>query len=639
MQKDIGVVPKPLPGSSFLIERCTIQPDLNRVVTHDGRITHLEPKVMQLLVFMAERPEAVLARDTLLNAIWGDAFVTEQVLTNAISLIRQSFGDAGRDYLQTIPKKGYRLTARVLPESTPLSLEPQVSFDNEFQRAQPNGKRRIWTSWTGVFMALCLGSVIAVISSYTFWRHSPAGKAASGIHSIAVLPLENLSGDPEQKYLVDGIHDELTSKLGRIAALDVRSRTSTMHYRSADKTVPAIARELKVDAVLEGSVRRSGKRLSITLQLIEAATDRQLWSKTYERDLTDVLQTENEIAAEVASEVNATLTPAERSRFASARGVNPEAYDAYLRGRYYTAQVTVDSVPKAIAEFELAIAKDPSFAAAYAGLAYLYVQAPGRQVPGLNDRRAMELAEGAANRALELDPDSAEAHTAAGGVRLATFRPHTAEREFRRALQLNPNSADAEVMYAITLVRLERPKEAVEHADRAVELDPNSASTNWYAGLAYLYAGENKHGGQLRRVLELDPNFPMAHFALAWRDASSGKGSGKCDNEHLRLAGRNPERLAFLAYCYGKTGRMDEAKRAFHQMETDPNFPNMYPRMLAYAYIGLGDKEKAIAVMQRAFDDRTPWFDEILLGKCELDPDPRFQAIKQQVRALYAEDK
>jgi tetratricopeptide (TPR) repeat protein len=258
----------------------------------------------------------------------------------------------------------------------------------------------------------------------------------------------------------------------------------------------------------------------------------------------------------------------------------------------------------------------------------------------LSDRHALELAEGAANRALELDPDSAGAHTAAGGVRLATFRPHTAEREFRRALQLNPNSADAEVWYAITLVRLGRVHEAIAHAERAAKLDPNSPSTNWYVGLAYGYAGDDKRlREQVGKVLQLDPNFPMAHFIKAWGEAFSGKGSGRCDNEHLRLAGRNPERLAFLAYCYGKTGRMGEAKRKFHEMETDPNFPNMYPRMLAYAYIGLGDKDKAIAVKQRAFDDRTPWFDEILLGPCELDPDPRFQAIKQQVRDLYAEDR
>jgi pentatricopeptide repeat protein len=195
-------------------------------------------------------------------------------------------------------------------------------------------------------------------------------------------------------------------------------------------------------------------------------------------------------------------------------------------------------------------------------------------------------------------------------------------------------------MYAITLVRLERVQEAVAHAERAGELDPNSPSTNWYVGIAYRYAGQNKRADEQRRkVLQLDPNFPMAHFALAWAEAFSGRGTGKCDNEHLRFAGRNPERLAFLAYCYGKTGRMEEAKRKFREMETDPDFPNMYPRMLAYAYIGLGNNEKAIAVMRRAFDQRTPWFDEILLGRSELEPDPRFQAIKKAVRTLYADDQ
>lgn len=625
-----ALAPKSLSQSVFLIERCTVDPTLNRVISHDGRITHLEPKVIQLLVYMAERPDEVLSRDTLLNSIWGDAFVCEQVLTNAISQIRQSFGEAGRDYLQTIPKKGYRLTARVLPEPVPTSPNAQVIGKERPSHGEASDhKNKAWQ------IAAVTALVVAVATAAYF-----AIPQKHPIRSVAVLPLQNLSGDKEQNYIVDGIHEELTSTLGRIGTLQVKSRTSAMHYRNTEKTVPAIARELHVDAVLEGSVQCSGRRVAITLKLIDATDDRQLWSKTYNREMTDVLRLENEIAVEVAREVNAVLTPPQRSLLASARSVNPEAYDAYLKGRYYTAQTSLDTVPKAIAEFELAIAKDPSFAAAYAGLADLYVKSPGRQVPGLNDRHAMELAEGAANRALELDPDSAEAHTAAGGVRLATFRPHTAEREFRRALQLNPSSADAEVMYAITLVRLERVQEAVAHAERAGELDPNSPSTNWYVGLAYGYAGENERAGeQLRKVLELDPNFPMAHFALAWREAFSGHGTGKCDNEHLRLAGRNPERLAFLAYCYGKTGRTDEAKRKFHEMETDPNFPNMYPRMLAYAYIGLGNNEKAIAVMQRAFDERTPWFDEILLGRGELDSDPRFQALKTAVRGLYAEDQ
>ncbi len=625
------LVPKSLSQSAFLIERCTVEPALGRVTSHDGQVTHLEPKIMQLLVFMAEHADEVLSRDALLNSVWGDAFVCEQVLTNAISQIRQSFGDAGRDYLQTIPKKGYRLTARVLPESSPESSNVQVSGGEELPRREvgDNSKRLSKIAATIVV----LGIAVALAYYFVIPQKHP-------IRSVAVLPLQNLSGDSEKNQIVDGIHDELTSTLGRVGTLQVTSRTSVMRYRDTQKPVPAIARELHVDAVLEGSVQCSGSRIAITLKLIDAKDDHQIWSKIYDREMTDVLRLENEITADVAKEVNAVLTPTQRLLLASAPSVNPEAYNAYSKGRYYAAQTTVDTVPKAIAEFELAIAKDSSFAAAYAGLADLYVQSPGRQVPGLSDRQALKLAEEAANKALELDPNSPEAHTAAGNVRAATFRPYTAEKEYRRALQLNPNSAGAELGYSGALLRLQRMPEAAEHAKRALVLDPDSAFMNFWASLALSYAGEQKRADEaFQKVLELDPNFPMAHYALAWDEAFSGNGSGKCDNEHLRLAGRNPERLAFLAYCYGKTGRMEEAKRKFHEMETDPNFPNMYPRMLAYAYIGLGDKEKAIAVMQRAFDERTPWFDEIILGPCELDSDPRFQTLKQAVRELYAEDQ
>ena len=628
MQEQV-LAPKPLSKTSFLIERCTVDPMLNRVVSHDGNTTHLEPRIMQLLVYMSEHPEEVLSRETLLNAIWGDAFVCEQVLTNAISQIRQAFGEAGRDYLQTIPKRGYRLTARVTQELATEAPSTPVISDNEPARSIVKRHK------TALQVAVIAALVVAMALSLYF-----AIPRKRAIRSVAVLPLQNLSNNQEQDHVVDGIHEELTSTLGRISKLQVTSRTSVTRYRNTEKPIPKIANELHVDAVLEGSVQCSGNRVAITLKLIDGKNDRQLWSKIYEREMTDVLRLENEITTEVAREVNAALTPTELSLLASAPSVDPEAYEAYLKGRYYTAQTSLEAVPKAVAEFETAIAKDPSFAAAYAGLADLYVQSPGRQVPGLNDRKAIELAEGAAKKALQLDPTSAEAHTAEGNVRLATSRPYTAEREFLRALQLNPNSADAEINYASVLLRLGRPQEAVVHAQRAIQLDPNSPSKNLEASGFFGYSGDRKRSKELfDKVLQLDPHFPMAHFQLAWAEAFSGQGKGKCDNDHLRLAGRNPERLAFLAYCYGKTGRLDEAKRKFHEMETDPNYPNMYPRMLAYAYIGLGEKDKAISVMQRAFDERTPWFDEILLGPCELDSDPRWEAIKKAVRADYEKDQ
>ncbi|HWR17941.1 MAG TPA: protein kinase [Terriglobales bacterium] len=461
------------------------------------------------------------------------------------------------------------------------------------------------------------------------------------VRSIAILPFQNLSGDSKQDYLVDGIHEELTIAFSQITALTVKSRTSTLRYRDNSKTVPAIARELGVDALVEGSVRRSENALAVSVQLIDAVQDRPIWSKSYERQLTDVIPMQNEIALEVAREINVALTPSEQSRLQSAQLIDAQAYELYRQARYYSAQLTVDSVPKALSRFEQSLAKAPRFAAAYAGLADLYLSSPGRQVPGLNDQRALQLAEGAARKAIDLDPVSAEAHTALAAVNSARFRPYTAERELRRALEINPNSVDAHLAFAFNAARLGRAQDAIMHAQRALELDPAFPLTSFKVAIVYHYLGQEERSlQQLQMLLKQTPNFPMAYYGMAMIRIWLGRyDQVNCDDPNIERAGRNPERLAFLTYCYAKVGRHQDAERVFRQLQTHPNFPQVYPRMLSLAYTALGDRDRAVKVLQDAWKARTPWIDEILLEPNDLDSDPRYQALLQAIRTQYQKDQ
>src|ERR1035437_7203245 len=338
-------------------------------------------------------------------------------------------------------------------------------------------------------------------------------KKKSRIKAIAVLPLANLSRDPEQEYFVDGMTEALITDLAQIGALRVISRTSAMRYKGSDKSLPESARELNVDGVVEGSVLRAGDRVRITAQLIHAATDQHIWAKSYERDVSDVLALQSEVARAIAEEVQAKLTPQERARLARARPVNPAAHEAYLKGRYYWARATEESVRKSIEYFAEAIAKDPSYALAHAGLSDAFNQLCNPILELVPQGDLIPRAKAAATMALELDDTLAEAHISLGRIKFYYDWDWTgAEKSFRRAIELNPNYPYAHYVYALLLSAVGRHTEAIRESTRALESDPVALLVNGVAGLIYCFAGQFETAEeQLRKTLQLDSNFMFAH--------------------------------------------------------------------------------------------------------------------------------
>ena len=466
-------------------------------------------------------------------------------------------------------------------------------------------------------------------------RETRAG--TSRIRAIAVLPLTNLSRDPEQDYFVDGMTEALITDLAQIGALRVISRTSAMRYKGSDKPLPEIARELNVDGFVEGSVLRLGERVRITAQLIHAATDQHVWAKSYDREVSDVLSLQSEVARAIAEEVQAKLTPQERARLSRVKKVNPAAHEAYLKGRYYWARATEEAVRKSIEYFEEAVAKDPNYALAYAGLADAYNQLANPILEIVPQQAIIPKVKAAATQALELDDSLAEAHISVGRIRFYfDWDWEGAERSFRRAIELNPNYPYAHYMYALLLSALGRHPEAIRESTRALESDPVALLVNGVAGLIFCFAGQFAAAeDQLRKTLQLDPNFMFAHWALG----------GLC----LVPLGRYEEAIAelqkaialsenvahprgLLGYAYAKVGRTEDAKRVLEELDDLSQRRYVAPVSRVFIYAGLGD-DRLFDALEDAYQQRSS---SLVWGKVfphwdDLRAQPRFRELLRRM--------
>ncbi len=454
------------------------------------------------------------------------------------------------------------------------------------------------------------------------------------IESIAVLPLDNLSGDPSQEYFADGMTEALISNLAQIRALRVISRTSVMRYRNSQKTVPEIARELHVDAVVEGSVQKASERVRITAQLIHAATDTHIWAKDYERDLRDVLSLQSEVARAIASEIKVQLTPQEQTRLASTRPVNPEALEAYLRGRYLWNKFTVEGFQQAVAHFELAIQKDTLYALPYAGLADAYVQLSGRAMP---PAEAMPKAKQAALRALELDPNLAEAHNALAYVIFYyEWDWVEGEKEFKRAIELNAGYSLVHGVYAHYLAASGQFEEALAEHKRARETDPLSPANNCREVRLLVYAHRFAQAIEVhRKLLELDAD---AASSCVWAVPAYVK-EGMAD-QAIAFARTAADRLpgetlpmAMLGHAYWAAGKKQEARALLTKFLALSKKQYRSPYNIAVFYAGLDDRDRAMEWLEKAAQERAG-----LLVYLNVDPlfdslrgDPRFQALLQRM--------
>src|SRR5271156_5819078 len=538
----------------------------------------VQQQPLKLLEILLERPGEVVTREELRSRVWAEESFGDfdQAVNIAIAKLRSALGDSAENprFIETLPKRGYRFIAEVSvvdadarpkrPESAAGDLsglerktEPEPKVENARLAVAP--KRQLWPAgWIIAALALLLSFSILAI-----WLFRSRSSTPTGIRSLAVLPLDNLSGDPSQNYFADGMTDELITDLAQISALRVISRTSVMVYKGARKPLPQIARELNVDAVVEGTVLRSGHQVRITAQLIEASTDKHLWSQSYEGELRDTLALQHQVASAIADQIRINLTPQEQAALKNVKVVNPEAYESYLKGRYFWNKRTADGLKVALAYFKQAIEEDPKFAQAYSGLADTYALLGDWQYAVMTPKEAFPKAKAAAIKALELDSTLGEAHNSLAFV-LDGFDWdfEAAGKEFRRAIELSPGYATAHHWYAWHLSLVGHNDEAIAEMKKAQSLDPLSLIINAdLAELLVLAHSSDESIGQSRKTIEMDPNFALAHNQLAQAYLQKYMFNEAVAEMQIavRLSADSPTCIANLARAYVAAGNKSEA--------------------------------------------------------------------------------
>ena len=445
------------------------------------------------------------------------------------------------------------------------------------------------------------------------WRDRLLGRPRPAqIRSLAVLPLENRSHDPEQDYFADGMTDELITELAKLNAVRVISRTSVMRFKTTDKSLPEIATSLNVDAVVEGSVQRVGDRVRINARLLQARTDQELWARSYEHDLKDVLSLQHEVAEAIEGSIEATLRPSQGSQ--KVRPVNPVAHEAYLKGLYYWNKRSPEGLRKAMKYFQDAIKEDPNYALAYAGLSYTYAFAPELGIPSETAKLNQKAS---AMKAVELDGSLSEAHTALAAAFGGEWNWSRAESEYRRAIELNPNYATARHWYSVQLSILGSHDEAINEAKRALELDPLSLIIQANLGGRYLRAGRYDEAiSECQKALDMDGSFAVAHYCIGFARLQKGQlpDAIAALKSAAQLSQGDPESLSALGYAYAVSGNTKEASKIIRQLQESSNgkyFPAYY---IALVDAGLGLKQDALSSLARAYEHRSA---ELAFAKTE----------------------
>ncbi len=617
--------------ASQIVRFADFEVDLRgRELRRNGARIPLQEQPLQVLAVLLKHAGEVVTREELCQHLWpSDTFVDfDNSLNTAINKIREALGDSTGDphFVETLPRRGYRFIAPLREGVEPQPSEKATQARPAFQPSSPDQPE--------IRRAILLGLALAValLLSFLFWK--PGWRAAPNpIVSLAVLPLENLSRDSDQDYFADGMTDALTTDLGKISALRVISRTSVMQYKGTKRPLQEIARELKVDAILEGTVARSGNRVRVTANLVQTFPERHLWAESYDSEIGDVLTVQATVAQAIAHEIQVKLTPQERKMLAGARRVNSEAFDLCLRGSYAIATGTAEALEQAVAYFQRAIQEDPTYAPAYTGLAFSYATwVPGRAPL----RELMPKAKQAALKAIELDDTLAGAHTALAFVELTYDWNWTgAEKEYKRAIELNPNYAAAHARYAYELVVLGRTEEALVEARRAVEIEPFSFYTDYPV---WVFILARRYDLALERTLETvqaRPNWVWGHYALAQIYEQTGK-TDDAVQEFLKvdeLFGTDPEWIGPLKEAFARSGARGYWIRTLERYRKSAKSRYVSPGMVAAVCARVGDKQCAFEWLEKGFEER----DDLLINlKVEpifdrLHSDPRFQHMVRRV--------
>jgi TolB-like protein/DNA-binding winged helix-turn-helix (wHTH) protein/Tfp pilus assembly protein PilF len=604
-----------------------------RELRRDGRRVKLQGKAFDVLLVLLRNPGGFVTREALERELWPEGTYVdfEHGLNSVVRKLREALGDDAHSprYVETVPRHGYRFIAPV----TVLAAAPAPLDGAPDAASTPEGRplpRR------GLALALTV-LVLGIVAAWWPRIERALRPSDTAIRSLAVLPLLDLSAAGDHEYFADGMTESLIAELGRLPDLKVISRTSAMTYKGSSRTLPDIARRLGVDGVVEGSVAIEGDHVRVTAQLIDARSDRHLWAETYERSLDETLALQAELASAIARQVESRLTPQQVARWNSPGRVDRAAQDAYLRGRYFWNQRTREGFAKARESFEAAIAADPGYALAHAGLADTYGLMSIQGYDLVAPQEAMSRARQEAERALELDDSLAEPHASLAWVNFNyDWDFAAAEREFRRAITLNPGYATAHQWYANLLCILGRFDEASVEIGRALELDPLSRVINNEAGWPLGYLGRHEEAvAQYRRAMELDPLYPTPHLPTGLEFEEMGRYEDAIAEYRTfeRLSGEGPTAAAYIAHAEAKRGRRDEAQRILRDLEKADKTGYVSPYEYALVYAGLGDREPMFAWFAKALQDRSDFL--LYLGVDaawrEYRSDPRFVALLERI--------
>ena len=612
---------------------------------HGIRIKLRGEQPFQVLSILLEHAGEVVTREELRGQLWAaDTFVDfEHSLATAISKIRDALGDSADSprYVETLPRRGYRFIADVAvvdqaaldTRETVVGGVPGTKGHNraDLVREPAASKRWAW-SLARTISGFAVALVLLILAAQIFRLSS---RRPANIRSLAVLPLESLSGDASQDYFADGMTDELITDLGQISVLRVISRTSVMSYKRTRKPLPQIARELNVDAVVEGTVLRSGEQVRITAQLIQASADKHLWADSYEGDVRDTLALQKKVARDIAEQIRINLTSQEQAALTSVKVVNPEAYEDYLKGRYFWNKRTADGLKKAIDYFDQAIEKDPNYAQAYSGLADSYALLGDWQYGVLAPKEAFPRAKAAATKALELDNTLGEAHTSlAFSLDLFDWDWHSADREFRRAIELNPGYATAHHWYAWHLSEMGRNSDAIAEMRKAENLDPLSLIISADVAEILLVAHSYDEAiQQSRKTTDMDPNFAVAHYELGQAFVQKHMYNEAITElrKAIELSGGSTTCTSNLAYAYAVAGRRNEALKIMKDLTNRSNHVFSNAPEIALIYVGLDEKDQAMTWLEKAYAEH---FNPSVLLRPAFDPlrsDPRFQNLVRRI--------
>jgi TolB-like protein/DNA-binding winged helix-turn-helix (wHTH) protein/Tfp pilus assembly protein PilF len=621
----------------------------------------LQDQPLNLLRILLEHPGTLVTRDELHRRLWkpGTFVEFDHSLNTAMMRLREVLGDPSDNprFIETVPRKGYRFIAPVHDAENEELKQKQIRYPLATPNAPDQTELNVAVAppqsestkvlpirlirRVSLSRAIAAGLVVVlfIVAILFLFRRSLGFVApeTQQITSIAVLPMENLSGDSNQDYFADGMTDELIASLARISSLRVVSRTTAMDYKGTHESLEKIAHELHVDAIVEGTVLRSGDRVRITAELVQVSTDRHLWADTYESQLGDILALQNQVAAAIVSQIRIKLTPQDKEALAAARPINPGAFEDYLKGRYYWGKRSQAALDKAIHYFQAATEKDPNYALAYAGLADCYGILGAAIVGTIPTSEVAQKAEAAAKKAVGLDPALAETQTALATVQFNDdWNWKAAEAGFRRAIQLNPNYGTAHQRYSLYLMAMGRTEESLAEMNLARSLDPLSLSMNFSLGWRlYMARRYDEAIAQLLNTIEMDPMYLLAHIVLGQSYEQKGQYSEAIVElqKAASMAPNSPPVLAALGHAYAVAGKRVEALQLLDELKSQSARRYVSPFYLALMYAGLGEHEQALTWLNKSYDDRSnntiflnvvPQFDG-------LRSEPGFQTLRHRI--------